>query len=198
MPDNQPSDEALISAFFSGVEDALTVLCERYLNILKFFLYPINRSRNNELLEDIIQQTFLKVIQAIKSGKFNPDMPGKFKSYLFETAKRICLSFNQKQESQYKPASEVFPKEPTGIPDDAVTQKILDAPVYDYYRAKLQKVLPILNDEEKRLLTLKSEGKSYKEIHEQDPVLGKHSVDYLMQMMYIIKKKIQKIQKEKE
>jgi len=194
MPDNQLSDEALISAFFSGVEDALTVLCERYLNILKFFLYPINRSRNNELLEDIIQQTFLKVIQAIKSGKFNPDMPGKFKSYLFETAKRICLSFNQKQASQFKPASEVFPKEPTGIPDDVFTQRDMDVSPYDYYRHKLQKVLPILNDVEKRLLELVSEGKSFKEIHENDPVLSKYSIDYLKEMMYIIKKKIRKKQ----
>lgn len=62
MPDSPLTDEALISAFLSGAEDALTVLCERYLNILKFFLYPINRSRSQELLEDIIQQTFLKVL----------------------------------------------------------------------------------------------------------------------------------------
>ena len=128
MPDNQLSDEALIYSFLAGDdESALAVLCERYLNPLKFLLYKISWSKDKDLFEDIIQQTFLKVIQAIKSNKFRPEYAGSFKAFLFNTCEKICLSFNQKLASQCKPASEYFPKEQTGIPDDATTKRDMDA-----------------------------------------------------------------------
>jgi len=203
MPDNQLSDEALVQAFLAGDSPALTVLFERYFDPLKFYLIKISWIHDKNVYEDIIQQTFMLVLRAIKSGKFKPDRVGlsrrgKFKSYLFETCRNICWQENKKH-SQCMPATDAFPKEPdqesagpSGIPDDVFTQRDMDVSPYDYYRYKLQKVLPELNDEEKRLLILKSEGKSYKEIQEQDQVLGKHSIDYLMLMMYNIKKKINK------
>jgi RNA polymerase sigma factor (sigma-70 family) len=193
------SDEALLEAFLSGESDAsrrddsaLNILLERYYNPLKFHIYKYRLSWNLEpaFIDEIIHQTVLKVLRAIQSSQFTPSGIGVFKAFLFETCKRTCWEMNRKEKRQMKTTSEAFPK---GLPEDIIAKRNMEVDDFDYLRMKLQKILPALNQEEQRLLELIGKGKSYKEIKEQDPILGKHSIDYLMRMMYIIKKKIMKL-----
>jgi DNA-directed RNA polymerase specialized sigma24 family protein len=188
---NQPSDENLIFSFLAGDESALNILIERYLNPLKFHLYKkISWSKDTSFIEEIITEAVARVLQAIKSGSFKPTTAGLFKAFLFATTEKTCWEMNRKQKRLYKATSEVFPKEPTGIPEDIFPRRVdSDIGYYDYLRLKLQKVLPLLNEQERRLLELVSEGKSYEDA-QKDPLLCQHPVDYLKLMMYNIKKKI--------
>ena len=204
MRDDARTDEALIAAYLAGDNPAFGALFERYFNPLMFYIPKVAWFDDKQLFEDIVHQSFLKVLEAVKSGRFKPlsagrpaglpDIPGKFRSYLFETCQNICWQENKKR-SRCKTASSAFPDEPAGIPDDILSQRDTDTPDYDYYRIKLQEALPKLNAEEQRLLKLLTEGEgmSYQDIHDRDPILGKHPVDYLMRMMYIIKKKIKEM-----
>lgn len=201
MPDNsfadaqgkQPTNEQLVQASLAGDSSAINTLLERYFAPLKFFLAKISWFKDTEFFEEIIHDAVLLVLKAIKTGRFKPDSAASFKTYLFETAKNICWNENKKRATQYKPASQVFPKEPTGIPDDIMCLRDTDVSDFDYLRLKLKKALPSLSKKEQRFLELLiDEGKSYKEIL-LDPMFSKHKLDYLMRMLYIIKEKIRKM-----
>jgi len=191
LPDEPLQDKQLLETLRSGKGEpsTLNTLLERYFNPLKFYIYKYKLSWNMEesFITEIVHQSVLNVLKAIQSDRFAPTTIAHFKSFLFETCKRTCWDMNRKEKRQIKTASEVFPE---GMPDDIFIQRDTNVSDFDYLRMKLEKALPSLNKREKRLLKLIGGGKTYKQIKEKDKVLRKHTIDYLMQMMYIIKKKI--------
>ena len=65
---NKLSDDKLLSLYVNGNNDAFDVIIRRYES--KVFSYIAYSVKNQELAEDIFQDTFVKAIYAIQQGKY--------------------------------------------------------------------------------------------------------------------------------
>lgn len=68
---NALSDNELIARYQAGEETALKTIILRYER--RLFSYLMVSVKNKELAEDIFQDTFIKVINTIRSGNYQEE-----------------------------------------------------------------------------------------------------------------------------
>lgn len=81
------SDNELIKLYVGGNEDSLAVLLERYQK--RIFSSIIVVIRDQQLAEDIFQDTFFKVILTLKKGQY--DEQGKFLPWVVRIARNLII-----------------------------------------------------------------------------------------------------------
>jgi len=81
------SDRDLIAQYLNGEEKAFETLMARYQQ--KVFTSIFLMVKDNELANDIFQDTFVKVIDTIRSGKYNDE--GKFVHWVMRIAHNLCV-----------------------------------------------------------------------------------------------------------
>jgi RNA polymerase sigma-70 factor (ECF subfamily) len=81
------SDYELIIRFKKGEERSFEDLIERHKD--KVFTYINLYIRDEALVEDIFQDTFLKVIQSVRAGKYSDN--GKFLSWVLRIAHNLII-----------------------------------------------------------------------------------------------------------
>jgi RNA polymerase sigma factor (sigma-70 family) len=81
------SDYELIMRFIKGEQSCFEQLIHRHKN--KVFAYISLYIRDEALAEDIFQDTFLKVIQSIRAGKYSDN--GKFLSWVMRIAHNLII-----------------------------------------------------------------------------------------------------------
>ena len=81
------SDYELIMRFIKGEQPCFEQLIHRHKN--KVFAYISLYIRDQALVEDIFQDTFLKVIQSVKAGKYYDN--GKFISWVMRIAHNLII-----------------------------------------------------------------------------------------------------------
>lgn len=86
------SDNELIHLYINGNETALSVLVKRHKRRIYSYIYLI--TRNKSLTEDVFQDTFFKVIQTLKKGKYNEE--GKFLPWILRIAKNLIIDHFRK------------------------------------------------------------------------------------------------------
>ena len=87
------TDETLVDLYANGNNTAFDVLLNRYKKSIHSYIFYI--VRNNDLTEDIFQETFLKVIMTIKQGRYTDN--GKFKAWITRIAHNLIID-NFRQE----------------------------------------------------------------------------------------------------
>lgn len=80
-------DYELIQRFIKGEESCFEQLINRHKN--KVFAYISLYIRDQALAEDLFQDTFMKVIQSVKSGKYQDN--GKFISWVMRIAHNLII-----------------------------------------------------------------------------------------------------------
>lgn len=91
---NNMSDQELIHLYASGNEKGLKILLERHKS--KIFTSIYMRVRDEYVAEDIFQETFIKVIHTIKTGKYNEE--GKFLPWVIRIAYNLVIDYFRKQK----------------------------------------------------------------------------------------------------
>lgn len=86
------SDEVLIKAYLAGDEKPLEILIQRHKK--KVFSYILNITKNRHLAEDLFQDTFIKVINILKSGTYNEE--GKFIQWVMRIAHNLVIDYFRK------------------------------------------------------------------------------------------------------
>jgi len=81
------SDYELITQFIKGEQSCFEQLIHRHKN--KVFSYISLYIRDKALVEDIFQDTFLKVIQSVKAGRYSDN--GKFLSWVMRIAHNLII-----------------------------------------------------------------------------------------------------------
>ncbi|MDR0575652.1 MAG: sigma-70 family RNA polymerase sigma factor [Tannerella sp.] len=81
------TDEALVDLYAYGNNSAFDVLLNRYKKSIHSYIFYI--VRNQDLTEDIFQETFLKVIMTIKQGRYTDN--GKFKAWITRIAHNLII-----------------------------------------------------------------------------------------------------------
>ena len=81
------TDESLVRLYVEGNHEAFNVLLDRYES--KVFSYITYIVRNREVAEDLFQDTFMRVVATIKSGKYAEQQ--KFSAWLMRITHNILV-----------------------------------------------------------------------------------------------------------
>jgi RNA polymerase sigma-70 factor (ECF subfamily) len=87
------SDSELIRLYINENESAFEALLNRYKNQLFKFIFM--KVKDVDLANDIFQETFIKVVQNIKAGKYNEE--GKFLPWATRIAQNLVIDHYRKQ-----------------------------------------------------------------------------------------------------
>ena len=158
---NALSDNELIARYQAGEEMALKTIILRYQR--RLFSYLIVSVRNKELAEDIFQDTFIKVINTIRSGNYHEE--GKFFQWIMRIANNLKIDYYRRL--QHMPTVDggedfdIFTI--IGSRDESVEEKMIREQTY----SDLNHYVEYLPEEQKEVLKLRIYNDySFKEIAE--------------------------------
>jgi RNA polymerase sigma-70 factor (ECF subfamily) len=90
---NDFNDSVLIKMYVNGNESAFETLLYRYKN--RIFHYIKTKIKDVDLSNDIFQDTFVKIINTLKSGNYNEE--GKFLPWAMRIAHNLIIDYFRKQ-----------------------------------------------------------------------------------------------------
>ena len=88
------TDEQLVIVYAKGNDAAFDTLLNRYKQPL--YTYIMYTVRDNDLADDIFQDTFIKAITTIRQGKYTEI--GKFKGWIMRIAHNLIIDFFRKRK----------------------------------------------------------------------------------------------------
>jgi len=88
------NDNELVQRFVEGDQNSLEILIQRHKS--RVFSYILIIVKNQELAEDIFQETFIKVIRSLKRGKYTEN--GKFVSWVLRIAHNLIIDHFRKEK----------------------------------------------------------------------------------------------------
>jgi RNA polymerase sigma-70 factor (ECF subfamily) len=88
------TDHELIQRFVGGDQSSVEILILRHKN--KVFGYISMYIRDQALAEDIFQDTFLKVIQSLKAGRYQDN--GRFISWVMRIAHNLIIDHFRREK----------------------------------------------------------------------------------------------------
>ncbi len=92
------SDKELISSYLSGNQSSLETLISRHQS--RIFTYILMIVKDKELADDLFQDTFIKVINTLRSGSYNEE--GKFIQWVMRIAHNLTIDYFRKSNRMPK------------------------------------------------------------------------------------------------
>jgi RNA polymerase sigma factor (sigma-70 family) len=93
---NMKTDYELINSFINGDERSIEVLILRHKS--KVYSYINLYIRSRDLADDIFQDTFMKVVQSVRQGRYQDD--GRFLSWVMRIAHNLIIDhFRHEKQS---------------------------------------------------------------------------------------------------
>lgn len=159
MNRNLISDKDLVHLYVSGDESALAFLLSRHKSKIFTSIYLLVKDRY--LAEDIFQDTFIKVINTLKSGKYNEE--GKFLPWVMRIAHNLVIDHFRKEKRTptitNQEGFDIF--DVIGISEESTEDKLLRDQSHTELRTLIQK----LPEEQKEVLIMRHYADlSFKEI----------------------------------
>ncbi|OFY60042.1 MAG: RNA polymerase subunit sigma-24 [Bacteroidetes bacterium RBG_19FT_COMBO_42_10] len=156
------SDYELIQRFIKGEQSCFEQLIHRHKN--KVFAYISMYIRDQALAEDLFQDTFMKVIQSVKTGKYYDN--GKFLSWVMRIAHNLIIDHFRRVKQMNTISNDDYES------DIFNSKKLADATVEDdMIRRQIQKdvrkMISLLPEDQREVVILRHyAGLSFKEIAE--------------------------------
>ena len=156
------SDYELIQRFIKGEQSCFEQLIHRHKN--KVFAYISLYIRDHALAEDLFQDTFVKVIQSVKTGKYYDN--GKFLSWVMRIAHHLIIDHFRRVKQMNTISNDDYES------DIFNSRKLADATVEDdMIRRQIQKdvrkMISLLPEDQREVVILRHyAGLSFKEIAE--------------------------------
>lgn len=154
------SDYELIQRFIKGEQSCFEEIIRRHKN--KVYAYISLYIRDQALVEDLFQDTFMKVIQSVKAGKYYDN--GKFLSWVMRIAHNLIIDhfrrlkqLNVMSNDDYE--SDLFNSKKLSDPN--IEEHIIKIQI----RKDVRKLINQLPDDQKEVVILRHyAGLSFKEI----------------------------------
>ena len=163
---NKLSDYELVNRFINGSQSSIEVLINRHKN--RVYTYIILIVRNQQLAEDIFQDTFIKVIHSLNNGKYTDS--GKFLSWVIRIAHNLIIDHFRKEKQFNTSTSDDYDA------DVFNTRKLAhgnieDELVYDQILYDVRNLIDELPPDQREVVLLRHYGGlSFKDIAEQTNV----------------------------
>jgi RNA polymerase sigma-70 factor (ECF subfamily) len=159
----KPTDSNLIALYQSGNEEALSTLIYRHQKeLFTFIVYKIN---DEDLANDIFQDTFIKIIVMLKEGRYNEE--GKFILWAKRIAQNLIIDHFRAKAKNVKVSETSFESEDFSIFDliREPSENIEDQLVSLQIQEDLLKMLHFLPENQQEVIKLRFfDGLSFKEI----------------------------------
>ncbi|QNS41091.1 sigma-70 family RNA polymerase sigma factor [Chryseobacterium manosquense] len=160
------TDSTLISEYKQGSEQALATLIERHQKDLFSFIYY--KLMDEDLANDIFQDTFMKIIVTLKEGRYNEE--GKFILWAKRIAHNLIIDHFRLKSKHAKVSETTYDNEEFSIFDliagkeENVEEKLVSQQIQN----DLMKMLVCLPENQQEVIKLRFfDGLSFKEIAEQ-------------------------------
>ena len=154
------SDDELIQRFISGDQSSVESLILRHKN--KVYGYISMYIRDQALAEDIFQDTFLKVIQSLKSGRYQEN--GRFISWVMRIAHNLIIDHFRKEKQMNVISNDDYES------DIFNSKKLCEANVEDVIVKRqvikdVRRLIQMLPEDQREVVILRHyTGLSFKEI----------------------------------
>ncbi|WPO82518.1 sigma-70 family RNA polymerase sigma factor [Chryseobacterium sp. JJR-5R] len=157
------SDSLLISLYQKGDEEALSTLIYRHQReLFTFIFYKIN---DEDLANDVFQDTFMKIIVMLKEGRYNEE--GKFILWAKRIAYNLIIDHFRAKSKNIKVSETTFETDEYSIFDllREPSENIEDQLVTNQIQDDLLKMLQYLPKNQQEVIQLRFfDGLSFKEI----------------------------------
>lgn len=160
------TDSLLISRYQKGDENALSILISRHQKEL--FSFVFYKLMDEELANDVFQDTFMKIIVSLKEGRYNDD--GKFILWAKRIAHNLIIDHYRLKSKHIKVSETTYENEEFSIFDllketeENIEERLITNQIYD----DLMKMLVFLPENQQEVIKLRFfDGLSFKEIAEQ-------------------------------
>jgi RNA polymerase sigma-70 factor (ECF subfamily) len=154
------SDQELIGKYLTGHEESLEKLILRHKR--KVYAYIMMVVKDDQLADDIFQDTFIKVINTIRSGSYKEE--GKFIQWVMRIAHNLIIDHFRRNKripviNNSRDDFDIFNL--VRITDPSVEEQIILDQIYDDVRSLIE----LLPDEQKEVLIMRHySNMSFKEI----------------------------------
>ena len=160
------TDAELVKAYAQGNNDAFDQLLKKYSD--KVFAYIIRTVKNEDVANDIFQDTFVKAILTIKQGRYTEN--GKFPAWITRIAHNLIIDYYRQTKAenlQSSSISEVDVLNRKELSEATIEEDIISRQLMEDVRS-LIKYLP---DPQREVLTMRFySNMSFKEIAEETRV----------------------------
>ncbi|NOR86132.1 MAG: sigma-70 family RNA polymerase sigma factor [Bacteroidales bacterium] len=160
-----PSDKELIRDYLNGRESSLEHIIFRYKD--KLYAYIFTMVKCHQTTDDIFQDTFIKVINTLKSGNYNEE--GKFIHWVTRIAHNLIIDYfrkNKRMPIQSK-QSDQDPFEKIDLRSPSIEDQIIQDQIHQDVKALVEE----LPEDQKEVLKMRHYmGMSFKDIAEQTDV----------------------------
>jgi RNA polymerase sigma-70 factor (ECF subfamily) len=154
------SDNSLVKQFVDGDQKAIELLIDRHKKRVFTYIYLI--VKNHHLAEDIFQDTFIKVIRSLKTGKYTEN--GKFISWVLRISHNLIIDYFRREKLLSTTSND-----DTNV-DLFNSQKyseetIEDRLIFDQITSDVRLLIEELPDDQKEVIMMRHyQGLSFKEI----------------------------------
>jgi len=160
------TDYELVLEFIGGSQSGIEILIKRHKN--RVFTYIMLMVKNEQLAEDIFQDTFIKVIHSLKAGKYKDN--GRFLSWVIRIAHNLVIDHFRK-EKQMKMLSnddtivDLFNNKK--LAEKNIEENLINEQICEDIRSLIER----LPEDQKEVILLRHYGDlSFKEIADQTGV----------------------------
>jgi len=155
------TDNELIANYINGDETSLKHLINRHQK--KIFSYILMSVRNRELAEDIFQDTFIKVINTLKSDNYREE--GKFLQWVMRIANNLKIDYYRKVQRMpvFESNTDFNIFDVLNGTDPSIEQKIITEQIY----SDVKNLVQYLPEEQREVLEMRIyDDVSFKDIAE--------------------------------
>lgn len=180
------TDQELVRLYVSGKEAALKTLVDRYKARIYTSIYLL--VKDGALAEDIFQDTFIKVINTLKGGRYNEE--GKFLPWVLRIAHNLVIDhYRKERRTPLVVNSEGFDIfDVLYVSEENAESRM----IREESHQELRRLIQLLPDEQKEVLIMRHYGEmSFKDIADVTDVsintaLGRmrYALNNLRKMMY--------------
>jgi RNA polymerase sigma factor (sigma-70 family) len=160
------SDQELISEYLSGNHASLANLVNRHKS--KVFAYILMVVKDKQLADDIFQDTFIKVINTLRSGTYKEE--GKFIQWVMRIAHNLIIDFFRKAKrlpmlEKSNDGSDIFDN--VRILEESIEDRMINDQIHE----DIRNLIELLPREQREVLVMRHySDMSFKEIAEQTDV----------------------------
>ncbi len=160
------NDNMLVQKFIDGDQFALEELINRHKN--RVFTYIVLIVKNHQLAEDIFQDTFIKVIRSLKTGKYTEN--GKFVSWVLRIAHNLIIDHFRKEKllsTTSNDDTEIDLFNSQKYSDENIEDRL----VYEQITEDVRNLIDLLPEDQRQVIIMRHYmGLSFKEISKQTDV----------------------------
>ena len=97
------TDEELVKAYAEGKNEAFDILLKRHQE--RVFNYILRIVKNEDIANDIFQETFVKAILTIKQGRYTEN--GKFPAWISRIAHNLIIDHFRQEKSENQQSADL-------------------------------------------------------------------------------------------